>query len=231
MKMLERENEIIRTIKLLSDSGIEFMVVGGYAVSALSRHRFSVDCDIVIPEGSLEAARKLLKAEGYKKVVRRKGFDRAYGGWFENYKKGAEGFETTIDILVKSLACRDTNAVWGFDYIKKHSIQATMSGIESSAVCMVPEKELLAAMKLHVSRMADVRDFVMLATDMELEKLLGHIRKGDTDLLKKQLENAMKYLEDEKIVNSIKGVFELTAEIEKYIAKAKNIIEDIKSKL
>jgi molybdopterin-guanine dinucleotide biosynthesis protein len=47
MEFIERENEILKTIKTMADHKLDFVMVEGYAVSALARHRFSVDCEIV----------------------------------------------------------------------------------------------------------------------------------------------------------------------------------------
>ena len=54
MEFIERENEILRTIKSMVEARLDFIVVGGYAVSALARHRFSVDCDIVVPKKKVD---------------------------------------------------------------------------------------------------------------------------------------------------------------------------------
>ena len=42
---VERENEILKTIRAFADAGLDFVAVGGYAVSGLGRHRFSVDLE------------------------------------------------------------------------------------------------------------------------------------------------------------------------------------------
>ena len=60
MAFVERENEILKIIQGLVDADLEFIVVGGYAVSSLARHRFSVDCDIVIPKELLDEFEKFL---------------------------------------------------------------------------------------------------------------------------------------------------------------------------
>ena len=39
-RALARENEILRIIKSFGKSKLEFILVGGYAVSALARQRF-----------------------------------------------------------------------------------------------------------------------------------------------------------------------------------------------
>ena len=53
----------------------------------------------------------------------------------------------TADLLVGSLVCRTTGASWSYEYIKRHSIVAEVSGIEISVRCRVPEKELLIALR------------------------------------------------------------------------------------
>ena len=52
MEFVNRENEILRTLDSLVEEEVDFVVVGGYAVSGLGKHRFSVDCDIVISKES-----------------------------------------------------------------------------------------------------------------------------------------------------------------------------------
>jgi hypothetical protein len=49
MEFIKRENGILRIIKGMTEAELDFVVVGGYAVSALAKHRFPVDCDIVAP--------------------------------------------------------------------------------------------------------------------------------------------------------------------------------------
>lgn len=52
---VERENEILRIIRSFTNAYLEFVVVGGYTLSGLGRHRFSVNLDVVIEEKDLEA--------------------------------------------------------------------------------------------------------------------------------------------------------------------------------
>ncbi|MHA1130855.1 MAG: hypothetical protein ACTSQ8_23565 [Candidatus Helarchaeota archaeon] len=62
MALLERENEIMKIVGAFIEEKVEFVVVGGYAVSGLAKHRFSVDCDIVISKASLKDVTNLLEA-------------------------------------------------------------------------------------------------------------------------------------------------------------------------
>lgn len=162
MKFVERENEILRTIRRLKEENLDFIVVGGYAVSALARHRFSVDCDLVVPQERKTEFEEVLKRDGFVKHVQKAGFDAAYGGEFMSYVKKVDDLPVTVDLLVGSLVCRATGASWSFDYIKKSSVIATILGYGVSVECRIPERELLIAFKLHSGRRADVRDFVLL---------------------------------------------------------------------
>ena len=76
---VERENEILKTISAFADAGLDFIVVGGYAVTGLGRHRFSVDLDIVINRKDLDAFTKILKERGFERHAERTGFDEIYG--------------------------------------------------------------------------------------------------------------------------------------------------------
>jgi len=176
---VKRENEIQSVIRSFSEAGLEFVVVGGYAVSGLGRHRFSVDLDMVIDERDLEAFTKILEGKGFSKHVERAGFDEVYGGRFVSYVKKIDRLPVTVDILVGSLVCRATRASWSYEYIKRYSIETEVTGIELSAKCRVPEKELLLALKIHSGRRTDLRDVVMLMEGADVDKMVKHLKRGD----------------------------------------------------
>jgi hypothetical protein len=230
MEFIERENEILRTIKTMADSGLDFVVVGGYAVSALARHRFSVDCDIVVSK-KIDDFNNFLEKEGFEKHTEKTGFDEIYAGRFVSYKKEVGGLPITVDLLVGSLVCRATQASWSFEYVKKHSITASISGAEASVNCRIPERELLIAFKIHSARRADVRDIVMLRENADLEKVLSHSRKGNIDALKEQIKKINAALEDKNLVDSLKGVFTLNVDVNKQIESARKDVEAISRRI
>ncbi|MGQ9552086.1 MAG: hypothetical protein ACUVUE_06640 [Candidatus Bathycorpusculaceae bacterium] len=227
MELAKRENEILRTLKRLREERLDFVVVGGYAVSGLARHRFSVDCDIAVSKKELEKFEETLKKEGFNGHARKAGFDEAYAGEFISYKKEVDGLPVTIDLLAGSLACRATEAAWSFDYIKKHSIEATITGTETSARCRIPERELLIAFKIHSAGRTDVRDIIMMIEGAESKKILKHLRKGKMNALKTQINRIIDALNDENLVDSLKGVFTLTVDVRKQIEGARKEIESI----
>ncbi|MGB9693315.1 MAG: hypothetical protein ACPLYF_00560 [Fervidobacterium sp.] len=227
MEFVKRENEILRMLKRLTEEQLDFVVVDGYAVSALARHRFSVDCDIVMSKRELDKFEEILKKEGFKRHVRKAGFDEIYAGEFISYKKEVDELPVTIDLLVGSLVCRATEAAWSFDYIKNHSVEATITGTETSASCRIPEKELLIAFKIHSARRTDVRDIIMMSEGVDSEKILKHLRKGKMDALITQISKIMDALNDKNLVDSLKGVFTLTVDVRKQIEGARKEIESI----
>lgn len=227
MKFLKRETDILKALKTLVETKLDFVVVGGFAVSGLTRHRFSVDCDVVVARRELEKLERILEREGFTKHVERAGFDEVYGGEFISYKKEVEELPVTFDLLVGSLVCRATDAAWSFDYIKKHSIQANIAGIETSVTCRVPEKELLIALKIHSARKADIRDVVMLRERADFEKVLKHLRKGREEAVRDQIIRVIQALKDPRLVDSLKGVFTLSIDVTKQIENTRKEMENI----
>jgi len=58
--LIKKENSIFEILQKFIDSSLNFIIVGGYAVSSF-KHRFSVDADIVIKNEDLKDFEKILK--------------------------------------------------------------------------------------------------------------------------------------------------------------------------
>ena len=227
MEFVKRENEILLTLNRFVEEELDFVVVGGYAVSGLGKHRFSVDCDVVISKNEMGKTEELLQRIGFERNVEKTGFDETYAGEFLSYKKKVGELSVTFDLLVGSLVCRTTGAAWSFDYIKKFSVQVAIAGIETVANCRIPEKELMIAFKIHSARRTDVRDIIMMIENADLDKVLTHLNRGKTELLKTQVSNIMEMLNDVKLIDSLKGVFRLTVDVKKQIEGTQKNIESL----
>lgn len=79
-----RENQIFEILNQFQKEGLDFIVVGGYAVSAV-QHRFSVDADLVIQDQDLEKYTEILETNGFNEVADRE-LD-PYGGRYLAYEK------------------------------------------------------------------------------------------------------------------------------------------------
>ena len=202
-----RENSILDLLKKLHEAGAEFVLVGGYAVSALASHRFSVDCDIVLPKRSLDKIRRMLKAEGYKKEQEKKGFDKVYGGSYESYVKQIAGLNVTVDLLVESLVSRDTGASWSYREIKSKSNVETVVGVSMAVESLVPSREVMTAFKIHAGRLADTRDIVMMVEGVNWDSVAKFVRRGKLGAVKKNINKIIEILADKNTVDSLKGVY------------------------
>jgi len=203
MKRVDRENEIFEVLQEFEDEGLEFVVVGGYGVSAY-QHRLSVDADLVIRENDLQKFAEVVENRGFEKESDRK-LD-VYGGRYVAYVKDRE-LPITIDLLVGKLKCRQTDASWSYDYFQKRSHRKTIQGTEKDVEVYVPEKELLIAVKLHSGRRTDARDVVALADDIDTEQVLKHLDRGNQEKLQDILEKIDERIRSEEFEDSFKGVF------------------------
>lgn len=231
MEPVDRENEVLRIIDVLSKSGVEFIMVGGYAVSSLARHRFSVDCDVVVRNKDLKRLDSILTKERFSKKKQQTGFDSLYGGKFIRYVKKMTELPVSVDLLVDSLVCRQTDGSWSFDYISSNSLETNIPGIQLSTRGQVPNRELLIAIKTHSARKADLRDIVVLGEAADWTQVSKHVNRGDKQKLLDSVSKVLNDLEDEKLFNSLKGAFSIKEDVRDSIAKAKKEIAKIHSEL
>ena len=216
---IRRENEIFEILKKFQEKGLDFILVGGYAV-AVYRHRFSIDADIVISHENLAAFEKVLHGNGFERRISKV---LPYKGEFRQYVKKSE-LPVTADLLIGGLAVRQTNASWDFQYISEHSEIKPLQGISTEIEVKIPEKELLIAMKLHSARATDLRDVVALFEGVSLRKIeeyLNYPKKDCTD----SLQTALKMLEDPRLSDAFKGSFQTKRFEESTIIKLKKFIE------
>lgn len=203
MKREDRENEIFEVLQEFVEKGLDFVVVGGYGVSAYE-HRFSVDADLVIRKEDLDRFVEILKDKGFEGEDNRE-LD-VYGGRYVAYVKDKE-LPVTIDLLVDKLKCRQTDVSWSYKHFREHSVEKIIDGSEESVKVRVPEKELLIAVKLHSGRRTDARDVVALADDIDQEQVLKHLDRGDHAKLQEILEKIDERIRSEEFEDSFKGVF------------------------
>src|SRR3989344_8369777 len=152
---IERENEILGIIEAVNKSGFDYVLVGGYAVSAYM-HRFSVDADICIDKKDPGSFRKLLKSKHFA-MAKRRDLEDAYEGEFECYVKKTK-LPVTVDLMIGSIASRQTNASVSFQALFKNSAIKNITGIDKSIEARIPAKEAVIALKIHAARMTDARD-------------------------------------------------------------------------
>jgi len=218
--LLGREQEVMRILTLLLDKKLDFIVVGGYAISTYKK-RFSIDLDLVVRQEELAEFKELLEKEGYS-LHYEKEINLIYGENFNRFMKKIKNLPVDIDLLINGLASRTTNATWGFDYIKSNSAKRKLDNLEF----LTPERELLIAMKFHSGRLSDIRDIVALMP-CDKEKLTRHLLKGDVKKLKQSMGKQLSFLNAEQFDDSFKGIFGIHVYNERDVRIARDLVREL----
>ena len=200
-QLIKKENEIFNILQKFIDNGLNFIIVGGYAVSAF-KHRFSVDADVMVKSEDLSKFEQLLDKYKFKKTITKE-LENVYSSKFIRYEKDW----ASIDLMIDALASRTTNASFSFELISSNSIKKKIIGIEKKIHAKIPIKELLIAMKIHSGRLTDFRDIAALAKDSNLQLIRQFLFIGDLKVIQENLHKLNDIVNDKNFVNSFKGVF------------------------
>lgn len=224
----EREKECFDFLNLLKKD-MNYVVIGGYAVSSYGFPRFSVDLDIVIPEKEIPIIKKLIKEKGF--VFSKAKVDLNYSGKFERYEKGL----VRIDLLINGVQSRQTGYSYPFSYIFKNSEMREVSGWDPllKARVRVPQKELLIALKVHSMRMADKRDIIMLCYEKpDVEKIIGHLKDCPKEKIIANNDELLTVIKNQNLKDSLKGVYSINDNIyDRSVGNCITILEKVKEKL
>jgi Rps23 Pro-64 3,4-dihydroxylase Tpa1-like proline 4-hydroxylase len=115
--------------------------------------------------------RKILKNHKFKKVNFK--FLENYAGKFERYEKNIhENIKVSIDILIKEVLDRQTNAKFSYEWIFKNSKISYLPGktIQEKIKLRIIDIDALFVMKAISCRSTDIRDIFMLAPKILSEK-------------------------------------------------------------
>ncbi len=204
--LIAREAEVIRILRVLSSKSSNFVVIGGYAINALTSHRFSVDCDIVVDSKGMKEVGGILEKQGYKVESRAK-MRPIYGVKLMKYVKLAGAGKVSVDIFLKEVSCRQTDGSWSLELIVENSTRSRVVGLTDSAEALVPKKELLMAMKVHAGRDTDLRDVTMLSERADWNAVKNFASYGDLKKVRKQIESAIETISRSEFVFSLKAEF------------------------
>ena len=200
-ELIKKENEIFDILQKFIDSNLDFIIVGGYAVSAF-KHRFSVDADIVIQSKNLEYFEQVLQKHGFKKTIS-KDLENIYASKFIRYEKDY----VSIDLLIDALASRSTDASFGYKLLIDNSQNKKIIGIEKEILAKIPIKEFLIVMKIHSGRLTDFRDIAALAKDTDLSLIKKFLFIGNINKVNENLKKLNSIVNNKNFVDSFKGVF------------------------
>ncbi|MBW2984320.1 hypothetical protein KY361_04350 [Candidatus Woesearchaeota archaeon] len=208
MELLQlREKEIFETLKKIRK--FKFVVIGGYAVNAYTLPRFSVDCDIVVEDND-EANKigKVLERLDYNKEDANK-INILYGGKFIRYEKDiGNNLKVSVDILIKNILDRQTNANFSAKWIFENSEVMSLKGktITEELNLRIINADALIVMKSTSCRIADIRDVFMILTkakDLEwIKKEIGK-RYG----IENRLNKIVKKVTSTQFKDNLQGIY------------------------
>jgi hypothetical protein len=217
MSFNNRSDALIELLEELTQAGHEYVLVGGYAVSAFNA-RFSTDLDIVVAPDSKADFVEFLEHRGFEET------DSHAKEWFydteviEYEKRLTPQQPIGFDLLVNGLGCRQTEGQWSFDYLYDHSHQQEVSGgTVTTTTARVIDGAVLVAAKLHSGRETDLRDVLAVAEEIDLDAVTPHLRRGDDDALREQLEHGLEILESEELKHGFRSDFGASAVSEKTV--------------
>ena len=203
---IERENEILSILEAFNKANLKYVLVGGYAVSAYM-HRFSVDADVCISKNDLPSFKEVLKAKHFE-LEKRRDLEDMYNGEFECYIK-KEKLPVTVDLMIGSIASRQTGASISFNHLFENSSIKEITGIEKTISARIPSKEALISLKIHAARLTDARDIAALCHSIDFDVISKFVNIGDLKKVQNNIKMLDSYFKSKNFKDSFKGVFSI----------------------
>ena len=200
-ELIKKENDIFDILQKFINAKLDFIVVGGYAVSAF-KHRFSIDADIVIQSKDLDKFEAIVKKEDFKKTSEKE-LENIYSSRFLRYEQDT----ASVDLMIDAVSARATGASFSYKLLLDNSVKKKIIGIEKEISARVPIKEMMIVMKIHSGRLTDFRDIAALAKDTNLEEIRKLLFIGDLNALNNHLKKIATVVKNKNFVDSFKGVF------------------------
>jgi len=201
-QFIKRENDIFDILQLFLDNNLNFILIGGYAVSAF-KHRFSIDADIVIKSEDYGKFEILLKENDFEKIISKE-LKNIYSSKFVRFQKKKE-LTISVDLMIDGVGIRQIESAIGFDKINKNSIKKKIKGLEKEIIVKIPIKELLIAMKLQSGRATDFRDIIALSENIDINKIKEFLNNNKKVL--NNIKELISLIDKKEFIDSFKGVF------------------------
>jgi len=209
MSQEERSEALIEVLEDLQESDIEFVLVGGYAVSQFET-RFSTDLDLVIAPDEYDDVVAFLEAHHFERqdALEVPPEETIYDREIELFERSEDLVHPVgVDVLVNGLGCRQTDAEWSFAYLRDHSTERMISGGSKSTTARTADGEILVAAKLHSARPTDLADVLAAVPEIDLDVVETHLHRGDPDALQAQLEDAREFIAEGGLDHRFKSLF------------------------
>ena len=137
----------------------------------------------------------------------------------------------TVDLMIGSVASRQTNASISFNQLYTNSVVAKITGIEKTISARIPIKELLIVLKIHSARLTDARDIVTLCHDIDFGLVAKFVHIGNTIEVQNNLNKLVIAFKSDNFKDAFKGVFSIEKLPKGDIENAIKLMESLKAKI
>ena len=218
---------MIRILRIMGQATNGFVVIGGYAVTALGQHRFSVDCDLATDEEHVQVLDMTLNRDGYARKKRRSRLPE--GAATREYVKRVGEEPSTVELFIDRVVSRATQGAWTYGFVRENSVEALVVGVTDSTPSRVVGRDLLIAMKLHAGRRQDLGDVVVLSRGVDWETVAKLAACGSKEKLTERLESATSEISSPKFASDLKSTFAMRGDMGNQIATASRGLEKLKT--
>jgi hypothetical protein len=190
---------------------MDVLLVGGYAVSAYGPPRFSVDLDLVLEERVVPKVREALLKAGLSKESDWDGGG-VFSGKAERWTVGEATSPSSVDLLIGGISDRVSGVTFTFETLRKTATRRAVRGLFSSSVAepLVPSREALIGLKLHVARRIDFRDIVVLSGEsLDRDAVASMIAGAPKNLILRHVRKLLSVIDTKEFKDSLKGVYML----------------------
>lgn len=194
---VEREQLVL---SLLDSWPWEFggSIIGGYAIDAYGRPRYSDDVDIVVPSKSVDDLKSWLSEHGFKIVNYNIPNPQNYDGRTFRYIKG----EITLDLLAGCVRDRDAQIDIPEEWITHDCRSLKLFLLSGSTTNEVPvaRSEALWALKLQAGRDQDITDlFSIMQVPVKATEVKELFKNLWTETLALKLDRTLKKTREKKL--------------------------------
>jgi len=211
MRLPDREREGL-AFRLLRDLGQgEFVLIGGYAVSAHGPPRFSVDLDMVLESSEVPKVQDVLRERGLSAVKTWDGGE-VFAGRAERWALDPGALPIAVDMLIDGVHDRVSGASFSYRDIRGGSSRLPLRGLDPSAAAeaRVADRETLVALKLAAGRKVDLRDIAILAgSPLDVGRIRLLLDSADRQILLDHVQTLEFALSTRDFSDSLKGVYML----------------------
>lgn len=174
------------------------VVIGGYALAAYDRPRYSEDLDIVIPTRGSDRVQAWLESEGFRLQKSWPVNPQNFDAKAHRYSNG----QVTVDLLIGAVRDRDARIDLPSDWVARGPVKTVLRALtgRTSVAIPVARIEALWALKLQAGRDQDVTDlFSIYGRECSQAEIKEEFQSFNSETLSNKLKQTVRKMGSEKL--------------------------------